>query len=272
MPTLKQALKAKLSEQELSILPNSFDIIGSIAIFTNFPKALIKKEKLIAKELLSANHNLLTIARKTENYSGKYRLQKIKIIAGKKTKEALHKENGIILKLNVETCYFSPRTAGERLRIASLVKPQESVLVLFSGIAAFPIVISRNSHSKEVYCIEINPLAHKYALENIRLNKITNITALKGDVKTILPKLKKKFDRILMPLPKNAEDYLGIALKFLNPQGIIHFYDFSQEKDFPGSSLAKIKKHCRKFKILNKVICGNYAPFTKRVCIDFQPL
>ena len=272
MPTLKEALAQKLTAAELKLLPNSFDVIGTIAIFTNFPPALRKKERLIAETLLRMHPYLKTIAIKTEKYSGKYRLQKLKILAGKKTTETIHKESGLTLALDVEKCYFSPRTATERLRIARLINPQESVLVMFSGIAVFPIVISKHSHAKEIYAIELNSAAYKYALKNIEINKIKNITALKGDVKKILPGVHKKFDRIIMPLPKNAEDYLGLALKHLHKAGIIHFYDFSQEKEFPESSIKKIRRHIKKFRLLKAVKCGQYAPYTFRICIDFQPL
>lgn len=272
MTTLKEALRKKLTTEELQILPNSFDVIGSIAIFTNFPAALRKKEKMIAETLLHLHPYIQTVAKKSKQFSGKYRLQKLKIIAGIKTKEALHKESGVIFSLDAEKCYFSPRTATERMRIARLVKPQESILIMFSGIAAFPLVISRHSHAKEIYAIELNPRAHRYALRNIEINKIKNIVALKGDVKKILPKLHKKFDRIIMPLPKDAGKYLDLALKHLNKKGIIHFYDFSQEKEFPDSSINKIKKHCKKFKVLHATKCGQYAPYVFRVCIDFQPL
>ena len=37
-------------------------------------------------------------------------------------------------------------------------------------------------------------IAHKYAYENLMLNKITNIKLFKGDVKKILPKIKIKFN------------------------------------------------------------------------------
>ena len=272
MPTLKEMLKNKLTAKELALLPNSFDTIGNIAIFTSFPNELKKKERLIAETLLKSNKNLKTIAKKTQQYSGKYRLQKIKIIAGEKSKETLHKENGLQFKLDVEKCYFSPRTASERIRIVRLINPQESVLVMFSGIGAFPLTIAKYSRAKEIYGIEINPAAHKYALENKRLNGCNNVTLLKGDVKKIMPKVKKRFDRIIMPLPKDASQYLSLALKHLNKKGIIHFYDFSQEKDFPKASIEKIKKHLKKFKILQAVKCGQYSPYTFRVCIDFQHL
>ena len=272
MPTLKQALKGKLKEQELKLVPSSFNTIGSIALFTNFPKELTKKEKIIASTLMQLNHNIKTVAKKIKPISGKYRLQKVEILAGEKTKQTIHKENGISLKVDIEKCYFSPRTSSERMRIAKQVKPNESILVMFSGIGVLPITISKHSKAKEIYGIDINPEAQKYALENQKLNKVNNITLLKGDVKKIMPKLKKKFSRIIMPFPKDAYKHLSLALKYLNKRGIIHFYDFSPKKEFPESSIKKIKKHCKKFKILNAVLCGDYSPGKFRVCIDFQPL
>ena len=76
---------------------------------------------------------------------------------------------------NVEKVYFSPRLATERLRIAKLVKKNESVLVMFSGSGAYPLVIAKNSNPNIIYGIEVNPIAHKYAEQNIFLNKITFI-------------------------------------------------------------------------------------------------
>ena len=48
MATLKEALKSKLTKKQLALVPSSFDIVGDLAIFSDFPKELIKKEKLIA--------------------------------------------------------------------------------------------------------------------------------------------------------------------------------------------------------------------------------
>ncbi|MBS3155253.1 methyltransferase domain-containing protein [Candidatus Woesearchaeota archaeon] len=246
-------------------LPHSYDIIGSILIFESKQKMTKIQEKKIAEELLKINKNIKIIAKKADIYKGKYRTRKIQIIAGENRKETLHKENGIKIKLDVEKCYFSSRSSQERLRIAKLVKKNESVLVMFSGVAPFPLVISRNSKAREVYGIEINPIAHKYALENIRINKFSNIYLIKGDVKKELPKLKKKFDRIIMPLPKEAKNYLNLALKYLKNNGTIHLYLFSNENDF-----SKLKKeYSKKFKVkLTK--CGAYAPRIFRVCLDLK--
>jgi|SRR3989338_3627560 len=515
MARLKELLKDKLSEQESKLVPNSYDQIGTIAIFQDFPKELKKKEKLIAETLIRNNKNVKTVAIKTKKHSGKYRLKEVKIIAGEKTKETIHKENNIYVKLDVEKCYFSPRLNNERLRIAGQIKKNEEILVMFSGIGIYPLVIAKNTEAKQVYGIEINPVAHKYGLENIRLNNAKNVTLVKGDVKKVLPgffqhiiglksafyttqlktrleknpelieiqllggdlenklkdlrmklhklqnkdirifihqpftkykniqlalnqevisfeayrtiidmckkynakciihptffqdktmdvpllikniktlesyyryiyfentrhekyfsdienimhiireckipnfcidlshfyntyksqeklidniiriqerchtyfhvhdsneseesmeiesgvldfqkilqyigqgsleviskdenkaeemlrsfdKLKrytKKFDRIIMPLPKSSESFLDLAKKHLKENGIIHFYDFSREEDFPESSVKKIKKHFKNLKILNTIKCGQYSAGKFRVCIDFQ--
>ncbi len=270
MTTLKEALKGKLSDKELSLVPRSFDIVGDILIFSEL-KGLKKREKLIASTLLELYNHIKTVAVKSEMHSGLYRTKKVRVIGGVKNKVALHKENFAVMKLNVETCYFSPRLATERLRIAKLVKPGESVLIMFSGIAPYPLVIAKNSKAKEIYGVEINPEAHKFALENIKLNKVSNIFLFKGNVKSVVPKLKKKFGRIIMPLPRTAENYLDLALSVAKKNSVIHFYDFELEKDI-DKAIGKVKRHCRKCKILEVVKCGEYSPRKYRLCVDFKKL
>jgi len=266
---LKTSLKSKLTKKQLQLLPSSYSTIGSIAIFSDFPEELKTKEKLIANTILNLNKNIKTIAKKTKQYSGKYRTPKIKIITGEKTKETTHKENNITLKLNIETTYFSPRLANERLRIANQVKKNESVLVLFSGIGPYPILISKLKNPKEIYSIEINPKAIEYQKENILINNIKNIRLFKGDVNKILPTINKKFDRILIPLPKSAEDFLEIALTKAKKGTIIHFYDFQEQSEIKNS-IKKVKKHIKNFKLLKLTKCGQFAPGKFRVCVDFK--
>ncbi|MBI2652913.1 class I SAM-dependent methyltransferase family protein, partial [Candidatus Woesearchaeota archaeon] len=42
---LKYYLKNKLTNKELKLVPSSFDVVGDILIFSEFPKELAKKEK-----------------------------------------------------------------------------------------------------------------------------------------------------------------------------------------------------------------------------------
>lgn len=270
MTTLKEALKGKLSAKELALVPRSFDVVGDILIFSDL-KGLKKREKLIANTLLKLYKHVKTVAVKSKMHSGLYRTKKIRIIGGAKNKVTTYKENNAVMRLNVETCYFSPRLATERLRIAKLVKRNESVLVMFSGVAPYPLVIAKNSKAKEIYGVEVNPEAHKYALENVKLNKADNIFLFKGNVKSIVPKLKKKFDRIVMPLPRTAENYLDLAFSVAKKNSIIHFYDFEFEQNI-NKAAEKVKKHCKKCKILKVVRCGEYSPRKYRLCVDFKVL
>ncbi len=269
MATLKEALKKKLTEKQAKLVPNSFDVVGDILIFSDFPEELKKKEKIIGQEILKLMKNVKVVCKKTKVHSGVFRTKKVKIMAGERRKTTVHKENNVKVGLNVETCYFSPRLSNERLRIASLVKKGESVLVMFSGVGIYPLVISKNALIKEIYGIEINPFAHKFAEDNLKLNKVSNVKLLLGDVKKIVPKLKKKFDRIVMPLPKSAEEFLETALKVAKKGTVIHFYDFIFEENF-DQAVDKIKKHCKKFKIIQIVKCGQYSPRKYRICVDFK--
>ncbi|MBI3035107.1 class I SAM-dependent methyltransferase family protein [Candidatus Woesearchaeota archaeon] len=271
---LKYHLKNKLTPKELKFVPSSFDVVGDILIFSEFPKELAKKEKLVGNAILENYYNIKTILKKTKKYSGKFRTPKLKIIAGEQKNETIHKENNVFVKLDVEKVYFSPRMSSERKRVAELIKPNENVLVMFNGCAPYSLVIAKNTKCREVYGIEINPIANKYALENIKKNKLENkIKLFLGDVRGIMPKINKKFNRILMPLPKGGEDFLDLALKYIKKGGIIHFYDFQHENEIHKAE-EKVKAACiksnKKFKILKIAKCGQYSPRFYRVCADFE--
>ena len=97
-----------------------------------------------------------------------------------------------------------------------------------------------------------------------------------GDVKKVVPRLNEKFDRILMPLPKSAEDFLDTALMAAKKGAVVHFYDFLHETEIPHRAFYKIEKACKrnnlKCKMLNYVKCGQHAPRVFRICVDFEIL
>ena len=186
--------KKKLTKANISIVPKSYEIIGDILIFSDFPKELKNKEKMIAEAYIAKYKNIKVVTKKIKKFSGRYRLPKLKILAGEKRKDTLHVENGIKLKINPEKAYFSSKRGSERLRIAKQVKRNETILVMFSGVAPFSLTISKYSEAKEIHGIEINKDAHALGIENVYLNKIKNIFLHKGNVKIIIPKFNKKFD------------------------------------------------------------------------------
>ncbi len=273
--TIEDLLKGKLTKKELENFPRSQEVVGEIMIL-EVPKELSSKERLIAEAYLKQNKKISTVVKKTKIHSGVFRTRKVKIIAGKKTKETIHFENGVKIKLHLEKTYFSARSGNERLRLAKLVKKNEEVLVMFSGAGPFPLVIGKKSPLKMVYGIELNPLAHQYAVENVMLNRLDDkIKIFNGDVRKIIPKMRKKFDRIAMPLPKTGEDFLNIALSKSKIGTTIHLYSFLDEKDLAKESI-RIKKICVRFghkvRVLRKVKCGQFSPNVYRMCFDLKVL
>lgn len=271
---LKDSLKKKLNAKELELLKTSFDTVGDIAIL-EIDKELRKKEKIIAESLLTINKNIKTVLRKSGGHSGEFRTQKLKWLSGEKRKETVHKENGVLLKLDVEKVYFSPRLSTERELIAKQVKPNEKILCLFSGCGPYPMVLLKYNKDITIVSIEKNPMGMSYQRINLELNRFgkERCKIICGDVLKEVPKLKGRFDRILMPLPKNAEDFLDVALSVSKKDTIIHFYDFLHEDNF-NDAVLKIKGACDKRKIKFKVLkirkCGQHAPRIFRICVDFR--
>jgi len=272
---LKELLKDKLSEKELELVRSSFDVVGSIAI-VEIDVKLKKKEKIIASALMQLNPHIKTVLKKSGIHYGVYRRQKLSYLAGVKTKISEHKESGIRLLVDVEKCYFSSRLSTERLRIAQLIKPDEKILVMFSGVSPYPLVFARNSKAEIIYGVELNPVAHKFAEKNVLANKFFNkIRLIRGDVRKVVPLMGLKFDRILMPMPKTAEEFLPVVFKASKKGTVVHFYDFGKEEEFDSikdTILSACKTAKKKCKILRVVKAGAYSPGVFRVCVDFQML
>jgi tRNA (guanine37-N1)-methyltransferase len=67
--------------------------------------------------------------------------------------------------------------------------------------------------------------------ENVLLNRLVGVVKpVLGDAKTVIEgRLRRVADRVLMPLPAKAREYLSYALQALKPEGgWIHYYDFVQ--------------------------------------------
>ena len=268
---LKTFLQGRLTDEELALLVRSYDMVGDIAVII-VPDELRSKERLIGQAILDNNKRIKTVLRRAGNYDGEFRKIPLQLIGGEDRRETVHKEYGVRLMVNPERAYYSPRSGTERFRVAAQVKPGEQVLVLFSGIGPFPLVIAANSEAEAVVGIEKNPDGHSLALKSLRLNKrIKNVTFMQGDVAELLPGLDKRFNRIIMPLPHGAHEYLAGALEKLLPGGWLHFYTMRAKEQF-SDGLTELSGRCKDlgFKLLDgrAVKCGHCSPAYHRVCLE----
>ncbi len=257
----------------------SFSVLGDIAI-VNFPfETKVIEKKKFANELLKKHVNLKTIVEKSRKFSGRFRKQKTKHLAGIKNKEVLYRENGCEFRFNLDETYFSPRLANERREIADLIKKGEKVLVMCAGVAPFSIVIAKNTEAKIVYSNELNKKANEYAKENISRNKVDEkIVLVSGDIKKVASKLAKedkKFDVIVMTRPQLVDTFLKEAFMLVKPKTRIYYYDFCKVEDkelIVEKVKAEAKKAGKEIKILNVKDAGEIAPYKVRLRVDFEVL
>ena len=272
---LKQALKNRLPLAELDSLVRAYDVIGDIAVI-NIPPELSHRQTLIGRTLLDLQKNVNVVAKRNGVYEGQHRTIDFTIIAGENRTETIHKEFGVKLLLDLSTVYFSARSGTERKRIADLVAADEKVLVMFSGAAPFPLVIGRHSHPQAITGIEINKIAHDYGKKNLGINNSNcHIKLINGDVRDVVQMLNETFDRIIMPLPHSAQDFLPLALAVLKNNGWLHYYDIKPKDNFKRSFKA-IQHACDKANrcAVNPqlFVCGHTSPRLFRICIDVQIL
>jgi len=243
----------------------AFDVLGNVAI-VNFPLGMkVGAKKKFALKLMREQKQIKTVLEKIGKVKGRLRKPTLKYIAGDKTKEVLYKENDCVFRFNVDTTYFSPRLSNERKEIASKIKKNENVLVMFAGVAPFSVVIAKNSKARKVVSVELNREANKYAKLNVELNKLKDkVEVVQGDVKKFVGKISdlkptsiprppirnkgnkskifnfidgskqsrakrgnlSKFDVIVMPRPQLKNSFLEDAFRLSKKGTRIYYYDF----------------------------------------------
>ena len=182
---------------------------------------------------MNTHQEVKSVWRQSSCVSGEYRLRKLKFLLGEKTSQTSYKEHHCVYKTDLRKTYFSPRLSYERLRISELIQAEEVVLNMFAGVGCYSIAIAKHSEPARVYSIDVNPFAFRFLQENIRLNRVEKkVVPIQGDAKTIIEnKFQNVADRVIMPLPERAYEYLEYALLALKFEGgWIHYYDFEYAK------------------------------------------
>jgi len=267
----------------------SYDNFGNIVLVKFREKTSLKDKKKFAEKLLREQKSVRTVLEKKGKIKGRLRKLSTNYIAGEKTKEVLYRENNCVFRFNIDDTYFSPRLSGERKEIASKIKKDETVLVMFAGVAPYSIVIAKLSKAKKVFSNEINREANKYAELNIKLNKVKDrVELINGDAKKIHEKICKekgrlsegnrrcpRMDVIVMPRPQLKESFLSEAFLLSKKGTRIYYYDFCKDDEI-YSVVGKIKQEAgkakKKIKILNIKKAGEIAPYKIRLRVDFKVL
>ncbi len=272
-PNYRESLRDILTNGEYEEMVKGYDLLGNIAII-DVPESLMKKEKRIARVIMQIHSHVKTVVAKEGAVSGKFRTRKFRIVAGEKNYIAMYKENGCTFRFDVRKTFFSNRLGHERMRIVNLSKKKEDVAVLFGGIGPFTIEIAKANPKASVVNVELNPYAHKLALENIKLNKVKNATAVKKDVKAFAKGKHKNFDRIIVPMPTTSLEYLDSIRSIAKKRALVHLYVFAHLDEGLNLIKKRLSDHAKdsgyKIKIVNTRIARPYSAKGAEFVVDYE--
>jgi len=222
-----EALSGLVGEEELSLIGSSYDIIGRILVL-ELPDEISCMAGKIGNRLLEWLP-VDTVAQKTTPTAGEQRVRGLRVIAGSTSLETIHRENGLVFKLDISKVFFNPRLAGERARSARLHSGSRLVIDMFAGVGSFSITIDKLGVMEDsiVIAIDNNRHAYQYLEENVRLNRSWRVRPTLGDSLGEVPRAASKLgkaDAIIMNLPKDSIKFLPPAVNALKENGIIHYY------------------------------------------------
>lgn len=202
------------------------EIVGDIAVIKLQTK-LESSGTEIAQAIMKKNKGIKVVLQQIGPVKDEFRLRAVRWIAGEKRTSTIHREHGCSFRLDLTKSYFSPRLQTEHLRIARLVANGEIIVNMFAGVGGFSIIIAKKAQPAKIFSIDSNEEAVELHRQNVRDNHLDNIEVIHADAsKGISKLLQEKVDRVLMPLPEKALEYLDAALSFLKKQGSINLYDF----------------------------------------------
>ncbi len=222
MPRLIREALASAGVRGQEKVSTGVDVVGDVAI-VRLASFGSKEKKSVAEAILDRSKNLRAVFEQEGGIEGELRLRSLRHLAGGKSTLTLHRENGCAFKVDVAKCYFSPRLSTERLRIATLAKRRERFLNMFAGVGPFSIEVAKLAGSRVTSC-ELSPYACELHRENDRLNKVEGLVAVVEGDAADLPRPRTKFDRIVMPHPSKADEFLPLALGLARKGATIHYY------------------------------------------------
>jgi len=223
LPRLIRAALDAAGVPDAGRISSGVDVVGDIAIvrLTGFTS----REKLkVASAILGELKNVKVVMEQQGGITGEFRLRKLKHLAGERRTLTVHRENGCAFRVDVARCYFSPRLSTERLRVAQHVRKRERVLNMFAGVGPYSIPIAKLAGARVTSC-ELNELAAKLHEENNRMNRVERLVeVVQADAAELPTLVEGRFDRVIMPLPSEADRFLPVALELAKKGGTIHYY------------------------------------------------
>jgi tRNA wybutosine-synthesizing protein 2 len=253
-------------------LPRKWELFGDVLVL-RLDNSLDRYEEAIAKSYASVLR-AKTVLRDIGGVSGEYRKPVMRKLIGDDT-VTVHVENGVRFRFDVSQIMFSSGNIEERIRMGELKCDDETVVDMFAGIGYFSIPLAVYQKPRKVVACEINPVAHAYLKENIRMNGVYGtVEPVLGDNRN-LPGTDFA-DRVIMGYVKTTHEFLPTALRMVKSGGMIHYHETCPNEMLPQRPVQRISesaKGCRvEVERLKEI--KSYAPGISHVVVDariFKP-
>ena len=231
----------------------SFDLVGDVAIL-KYREGMNAGE--IARKLVEEHKNIRRVALDM-GVHGEERIRRVKILIGENL-ITIHREYGVLMKIDLQNVYFSPRLATERWRVVGEVKDGETVFDMFAGVGPFSLLIAKYRKVRIVAC-DINPRAIELLRENIRINRLDGIEPVLGDAREVAKRVKA--NRIIMNLPHSSFQFLPSALESAVEGAILHYYEILPRENERENEIIRLgSQYGREMKLLKKRKVHSYSP------------
>jgi tRNA (guanine37-N1)-methyltransferase len=272
---LKAVLAGVLSADEAAQVYSAFDQMGDIVI-VKVPDGLAAKKKVIADAILANVKTAKAVFAQASAVRGDFRVRDLEHLAGENRTVTEYKEHGCRFKVDVARAYFSPRLSTERQRIAGLVGDDEVLVNMFAGVGTYSIIAAKANKTCRVYSIDSNPVANELCIENARLNKVADrVVPICADATEAIKQLAGVADRVLMPLPERAKEFIDPAVLALKGRGVVHYFahvkaDGKKAAKDAGSQDAQEAFKNYDYKILETTVVREVGPRIYQIVADVQ--
>ncbi|MGA1849155.1 MAG: class I SAM-dependent methyltransferase [Thermoplasmatota archaeon] len=276
-----------LDDDELKLLPDSWEMIGDCLILSNMEglSQHLGDLAVIYQSVLKARYTLLDEG----GISGELRQPRTRLLIPPPdgVREVEHVENSVRFILDPGQVMFSSGNVDERIRLPRVVNsgpspPRlesgggegETVVDMFAGIGYFTLPLAVHCGISRILAIEKNPVSYGYLMKGIMANDCTSrVLPILGDNRKVeVPDIA---DRIIMGYVGGTVEYLPRALELSRPEGcLVHLHDTVPVEKGPEGLWARaseiIGSSGRNGRLLSSRRIKSFAPRIDHVVLDME--
>lgn len=265
-------LVAALPAERLADVPRKWEKLGRV-LLVRMPASLAAHEREVATAFADVL-GVDTVLDERGGVTGEFReMVETRVLLGSAT-ETIHTENGVRYRLDAARIMFSSGNVEERTRMGRIDARGETVVDMFAGIGYFALPLAVHAGAARIHACEKNPLAHRYLVENVALNKVADqVETRLGDCREVAPR--GVAHRVVLGYFPGTAAFLPTALASLRPEGgILHFHDTAPAESAREALERAVRAACdlagRGCKVRHFRVVKSYAPGIVHAVLDAE--